>query len=132
MSRTKRQTLQRLLGGLLVAGTPLLVACSRPASSQETQVAPQSVVAALEETYGVHPGQRRNHTKGTCAAGEFVGRSEAGTYSRSALFSGRPVPVVGRFSLAGSGYGVPTPPSLEDWGAPLGRLALELDARARD
>jgi hypothetical protein len=36
----------------------------------------------------------------------------------------------GRFSLAGSGYGVPTPPSLEDWGAPLGRLALQLDARA--
>jgi hypothetical protein len=33
----------------------------------------------------------------------------------------------GRFSLAGSGYGIPTPPSLEDWGAPLGRLALSLD-----
>ena len=33
----------------------------------------------------------------------------------------------GRFSLAGSGYGIPTPPSLEDWGLPLGRLALELD-----
>jgi hypothetical protein len=37
----------------------------------------------------------------------------------------------GRFSLAGSGYGIPTPPSLEDWGMPLGRLALELDAKAR-
>jgi hypothetical protein len=34
----------------------------------------------------------------------------------------------GRFSLAGSGYGIPTPPSLEDWGMPLGRLAIELDA----
>ena len=33
----------------------------------------------------------------------------------------------GRFSLAGSGYGIPTPPSLEDWGMPLGRLAIELD-----
>jgi hypothetical protein len=33
----------------------------------------------------------------------------------------------GRFSLVGSGYGIPTPPSLEDWGAPLGRLALQLD-----
>jgi len=32
----------------------------------------------------------------------------------------------GRFSLAGSGYGIPTPPSLEDWGRPLGRLALQL------
>jgi hypothetical protein len=35
--------------------------------------------------------------------------------------------VRGRFSLAGSGYGILTPPSLEDWGRPLGRLALELD-----
>jgi hypothetical protein len=35
----------------------------------------------------------------------------------------------GRFSLAGSGYGIPTPPSLEDWGMPLGRLAAELDVR---
>jgi hypothetical protein len=33
----------------------------------------------------------------------------------------------GRFSLAGSGYGIPTPPSLEDWGMPLGRLAIRLD-----
>ncbi len=35
----------------------------------------------------------------------------------------------GRFSLAGSGYGIPTPPSLEDWGMPLGRLAITLDQR---
>jgi hypothetical protein len=35
----------------------------------------------------------------------------------------------GRFSLAGSGYGIPTPPSLEDWGMPLARLAAELDIR---
>jgi hypothetical protein len=33
----------------------------------------------------------------------------------------------GRFSLAGSGYGIPTPPSLEDWGAPLARFAYQLD-----
>ena len=35
----------------------------------------------------------------------------------------------GRFSLAGSGYGIPTPPSLEDWGMPLSRLAAQLDAQ---
>jgi hypothetical protein len=39
--------------------------------------------------------------------------------------------VCGRFSLAGSGYGIPTPPSLEDWGMPLARLATELDIKAR-
>jgi hypothetical protein len=37
----------------------------------------------------------------------------------------------GRFSIAGSGYGIPTPPSLEDWGAPLGALAIQLDMRRR-
>ena len=35
----------------------------------------------------------------------------------------------GRISLAGSGYGIPAPASIEDWGAPLGRLAVELRAR---
>jgi hypothetical protein len=32
----------------------------------------------------------------------------------------------GAVSLAGSGYAVPAPASLEDWGAPLARLAAEL------
>lgn len=35
----------------------------------------------------------------------------------------------GSVSLAGSGYGIAAPASLEDWGAPLGRLAAELGAR---
>jgi hypothetical protein len=35
----------------------------------------------------------------------------------------------GRISLAGSGYGIPAPASLEDWGAPLGMLAARLNAR---
>jgi hypothetical protein len=35
----------------------------------------------------------------------------------------------GRISLAGSGYGIPAPASIEDWGAPLGLLAAQLDAR---
>ena len=43
----------------------------------------------------------RNHTKGMCALGSFVGTPEAASYSRSALFSGSTIPVVARFSLAG-------------------------------
>jgi hypothetical protein len=35
----------------------------------------------------------------------------------------------GRISLAGSGYGIPAPSSIEDWGAPLGLLAAQLNAR---
>jgi hypothetical protein len=33
----------------------------------------------------------------------------------------------GRVSLAGSGYGIPAPASLETWGSPLALLALQLD-----
>ena len=67
------------------------------------------------------PCQSFNEDVGPCTA---IQERFADTFAKWALR--------GRFSLAGSGYGVPTPPSLEDWGAPLGRLALELDARARD
>lgn len=64
-------------------------------------VSPEQVVNALETTFGVTPGERRNHIKGTCAAGDFVGNRKVLAYSRSQLFSGKPVPVVARFSLAG-------------------------------
>jgi catalase len=75
---------------------------------------------ALEGAYGVHPGQRRNHAKGTCALGAFVGLPEAAAFSRSTMFSGAPVPVVARFSLAG---GDPTSSDLDK--TPRG-MALEL------
>ena len=65
------------------------------------EVTADQVVSALEGTFGITPGERRNHIKGSCAAGEFIGDPGAAKYSRSALFSGKPVPVVARFSLAG-------------------------------
>jgi catalase len=64
-------------------------------------VTADEVERALEGAYGVHPGQRRNHTKGTCALGSFVGSQAGARYSRSLLFSGRTLPVTVRFSLAG-------------------------------
>lgn len=66
---------------------------------------PEQVVGAIEGTFGVTPGERRNHTKGTCAEGEFTGVPNA--YTRSALFSGKQVPVVARFSLAGGNPNAP-------------------------
>jgi catalase len=84
-----------LLGGMLVFG-------AMPGFAAENSVTPDQVVTALEQTFGVTPGQRRNHTKGACAAGEFIGNHKAArAYTRSLLFSGKPVPVVARFSLAG-------------------------------
>jgi catalase len=44
---------------------------------------------------------RKNHAKGMCATGSFVGLPEATFYSRSALFSGATIPVVARFSIGG-------------------------------
>jgi catalase len=70
-------------------------------SEDETEVTAQKVADALEGAYGVHHGQRRNHTKGVGARGIFVGNPEAAIYSRSALFSGEPLQVEARFSLAG-------------------------------
>ncbi len=86
---------------LCVLGTVACLAQGQPVDSAHQEVTANQVVTALEGAYGVHPGERRNHTKGTCAFGTFVGMPEAAAYSRSALFSGQPVPVVARFSLAG-------------------------------
>ncbi|MDX2203947.1 MAG: catalase family peroxidase [Hyphomicrobiaceae bacterium] len=83
-------------------------ACAMPLHRAAAQdVEPEQVVNALEGTFGVHPGQRRNHIKGTCAAGEFVGTAEAAAISRSALFAGAPVPVVARFSLPSGNPKIP-------------------------
>ena len=66
------------------------------------------MINAFEGTFGVHQGQRRNHTKGLCAAGEFVGTTDAAALSRSLLFSGKKVPVIARFSLGGGDGMAPT------------------------
>lgn len=50
---------------------------------------------------GVTPGARRNHIQGLCASGTFVGSKEVNPYSNSALFTGKAIPVVARFSIAG-------------------------------
>src|SRR6201986_3401629 len=71
-----------------------------------TVTAPQ-MIDAFEGTFGLHQGQRRNHAKGTCAAGDFVGTTDAAALSRSALFSGKSVPVIARFSLGGGSPEVP-------------------------
>src|SRR5690349_6852905 len=82
-----------LLAALLALGAP-------PSFAAADEVSADQVVGAIEGVFGVTPGERRNHTKGTCAQGSFVGAAGAAVYSRSALFSGKPIPVTARFSLA--------------------------------
>lgn len=87
---------------LICSPVVALLFAIQPAVSAENEVTAEQVVGAIEAVFGATPGERRNHTKGTCAAGEFVGIPKAAqAYTRSALFSGQPVPVVARFSLAG-------------------------------
>lgn len=70
-------------------------------SEKQTEATAEEVVDALQGAYGLHPGQRRNHTKGVGALGTFVGNPEVREISRSALFSGEKLDVVARFSIAG-------------------------------
>jgi catalase len=74
---------------------------SANATERATEASAEAVVNALEGTYGVNRGQRRNHTKGVGAVGTFVGEREGAEYSRSPLFSGESLEVIARFSLAG-------------------------------
>lgn len=83
--------------------TVTAIALGLPAMTAQAagEVSPLEVVSAIETTFGAHAGQRRNHIKGVCFSGEFVGSRAMRPYSSSALFSGEAVPVIGRFSLSG-------------------------------
>ncbi len=73
----------------------------------QQSVSAEQVVAAMEKLNGTVAGQRRNHILGICIAGSFTGDKQAQAYSKSALFSGNPIPVIGRFSLAGGNPNAP-------------------------
>ena len=110
MTRSRRVAHWAL--AVLASGTSML-ASAAPATTTTAPAAtpaditPQQMIASFEGAFGVHPGQRRNHIKGLCAAGEFVGTPEAATLSKSPVFSGKAIPVVARFSLGGGNPDVP-------------------------
>jgi catalase len=62
---------------------------------------PSRLVDTLERVNGLHPGFRRNHAKGVCAAGFFEGNGEGVSLSKAISFERGRVPVIGRFALAG-------------------------------
>jgi catalase len=112
---THRRKLIVGIGGLLGAGVSAVqprqanaseTASSVAASEGGATEAGEDAVAvavndALQGAYGLHLGQRRNHTKGFGTTGYFVGTQEAAQLSRSALFDGNRIEVIGRFSVAG-------------------------------
>ena len=80
-----------------LAGASLLT--SLPASAQ---VDPNRFLDQFEATFGKFEGYRRSGAKGICATGEFTGSAEGRGLSASSAFSGKPVPVIVRFSVGGA------------------------------
>ena len=76
-------------------------------SYAQDAVTADQVVGAIEKQFGATPGQRRNHINGVCVAGSFTGDKAIQAYTSSPLFSGKQIPVIGRFSLAGGSLKIP-------------------------
>jgi catalase len=86
-----------------VAAATLLTA-AMPASAQ---VDPNRFLDQFEATFGKFEGFRRSGAKGVCAAGEFVGSADGRALSTASVFSGKPVPVIARFSVGGANPNAP-------------------------
>jgi catalase len=71
-------------------------------SSTAAPVDPNTFLNQFESSFGKFEGFRRSGAKGICATGEFVGTADARALSTASAFSGKPVPVVVRFSVGGA------------------------------
>ena len=85
------------------------------------QVDPSRLVDAFERAGGKFDGYRRSGAKGVCAVAEFVGSAEGRALSSASAFSGRPVPVIARFSVGGGN------PKAPDNARSQRNLALQFD-----
>ena len=101
----------------------VLLACTAAASSlpAQSQVDPSRLVDAFERAGGKFEGYRRSGAKGVCAVAEFVGSAEGRALSSASAFSGRPVPVIARFSVGGGN------PKAADNARSQRNLALQFD-----
>jgi catalase len=82
------------------------------------RLTPKALVNVLETNNGVHPGFRRNHSKGVCVAGYFESSGEARAYSSAQVFNDARTSVVGRFALPSGN------PYAPDGSVPIRSLAL--------
>lgn len=108
----------------IAAATAALALLSAPGifiPNASAEPGPADLVDALNEAFGKYPHKRAAHPKGVCVTGVFTPSKEAPGLSKAPQFS-KPVPVIGRFSLAG---GNPEAPD-NDKGNPKG-LALRFD-----
>lgn len=106
---------------LALAAAALLGPLALFAQPATAQVDPTRFVDTFESTFGKHEGYRRSGAKGLCAVGEFVGSAEGRALSSASAFSGRPVPVIVRFSVGGAN------PNAPDNGKTQRNLALQFN-----
>ena len=99
----------------------LAAATSAQAQTASAPVDPNAFINQFEATFGKFEGARRSGAKGICAMGEFVGSADARALSVASAFSGKPVPVVVRFSVGGAN------PKAPDNAKTQRNLALQFD-----
>ncbi|WP_349743641.1 catalase family peroxidase [Roseateles cavernae] len=92
----------KLLLSAVAAATAALTSTAFAQSPATAQIDPKTVLDQFESTFGKFEGFRRSGAKGVCAVGEFVGTADARALSTASAFSGKPVPVVLRFSVGGA------------------------------
>ena len=103
------------------ASSLLMTNMASAQTSAPAQVSPVTFVDQFESTFGKFEGYRRSGAKGICATGEFTGSVDARALSTSSAFSGKPVPVVARFSVGGAN------PKVADNGKSQRNMALQFD-----
>ncbi len=106
--------------GLLLAGLAVIAA---PITAHAEEATAEQLVDALNAVFGKHAGKRSAHPKGICVTGSFTPSAEAASYSKAPHFAAKaPVPVLGRFSLAGG-----NPEAPDNGKEPARGLALKFD-----
>ena len=110
-----------VLSAAAAAASAMLAASAYAQSPAAAPVDPNMFLNQFESTFGKFEGFRRSGAKGVCAVGEFVGTADARALSTSSAFSGKPVPVVVRFSVGGAN------PKAPDNAKSQRNLALQFD-----
>lgn len=121
----RRGRMGRRIGGWwrygIVAGVPLVILAGVGYAGgwlAPGRLTAQKLVDQLQANGGVHPGYRRNHAKGVCVTGHFMGNGALKPYSTAQVFASGSVPVVGRFALPGGN------PYAPDGSVPIRSMAL--------
>lgn len=113
--------MRTLIISAVAAGTSLLAVSAFAQTSAAPSVDPSAFVDQFEASFGKFEGYRRSGAKGICAMGEFVGTADARALSIASAFSGKPVPVIVRFSVGGAN------PKAPDNAKSQRNLALQFD-----